>query len=177
MKTFCITGPIIPADHYFLPHRLNYMQLQQFIDHKLYFVLHAPRQSGKTTAIEEFVRHLNHKGTYAALYINIESAQAARDDIKEALISIVEELANAIDRQLIEQNEIAIHLREMLTIHPITLNLLLNALRFISSSAKYSGLRFSLTYVHRAFALGCFLNLYTCITMGALISLSRSSCD
>lgn len=136
MKTFCISGPIIPADHYFLPHRLDYNQLMQFIEQKFYFVLHAPRQSGKTTAIEEFVHYLNSNGVYAALYINIEAAQAARDNVEKALIAIVQELGDAISNQLVEQTEIAAYLREMITIHPITLNLLLNALRFVCESSK-----------------------------------------
>ena len=136
MKTFCIAGPIIPQDHYYIPQRLDWNQLHSFIEQKFYFVLHAPRQSGKTTAVEEFVHYLNSNGKYAALYINIEPAQAARDNAKEALIAIVEELSNAIATQLHEQQEIADHLKGMIKIHPITLSLLLNALRFFAQTSK-----------------------------------------
>ncbi len=135
-KTFCIAGPIVEKYHYFLPHRLRWDELQKYIDRMYYFVLHAPRQSGKTTEIQAFIKHLNHHGTYWALYINIESAQAARDNVEKALLSIVEEIADAVAHQLPEQNELASHIREMIKIHPITLNLLLNALRFLSQSAK-----------------------------------------
>lgn len=134
MKKFCISGPIIPEDNYYISQRLNWKELDGFIQNKFYFVLHAPRQSGKTTAIEAFIRHLNQTNTYAALYVNIEPAQAARDNVKEALIAMVEELANAISYQLPEYKKIALHLKEMIKIHPITLNLLLNALRFIAES-------------------------------------------
>ena len=50
-KTFCIAGPIVPSIHYFLPERLNRDQLIGLIHGMNYFVLHAPRQSGKTTAL------------------------------------------------------------------------------------------------------------------------------
>ena len=136
MKTFCTAGPIVPALHYYVPHRLNYDELEGFIEEQLYFVLHAPRQSGKTTGIEEFCRHLNNNGKYAALYINIEPAQAARDHVEKALIAIVEELANAIAYQLVEQNDVVLHLKEMIAIHPNTLNLLPNPLRFVSQSVN-----------------------------------------
>lgn len=135
MKTFCISGPIIPQDHYYLPERIDYNDLENFIEQKFYFVLHAPRQSGKTTTIEQFVHYLNKIGKYSALYINVEPAQAARDNVKEALIAIVEQLANAIDNQW-NQADVAAHLREMIRMHPITLNLLANALRFISETNK-----------------------------------------
>jgi hypothetical protein len=135
MKTFCIAGPIDPKRHYFIPKRLNWAYISILIDEMQYFVLHAPRQSGKTTAIQEFVGHLNNN-KYAALYINIEPAQAARDAIEKALIAIVEELSVAIMNQLPEQKEISLQVKEMIRIHPVTLNLLLNALRFIAQSLK-----------------------------------------
>ena len=63
-RFFNTVGAINPKDHYFIPHRLDWNQLTDFIKKKYYFVLHAPRQSGKTTAIIEFVKHLNQEGTY-----------------------------------------------------------------------------------------------------------------
>ncbi len=136
MKKFCISGPIIAEDHYFLPARLDYDLLNSFLEQKFYFVLHAPRQSGKTTEIDKFVRFLNKNDQYIALYINIEPAQAARDNIKDALITIIDVIAQEIERQLEGYNEIAAHLRKMITIEPISLALLMNALSFISKSFK-----------------------------------------
>ena len=91
--------------------------------------------SVKTKTIEQFVDHLNKAEKYRALYINIEPAQVARDNVKEALIAIVEELATAIEHQL-GQSNIGAHLREMIRMHPITLNLLANALRFICETSR-----------------------------------------
>ena len=63
-RFFNTVGSIIPEDHYFLPHRLNENQLMEFIEKKYYFILHAPRQSGKTTAVLEFVNELNKQGKH-----------------------------------------------------------------------------------------------------------------
>ncbi len=132
MKFFCIAGPIKPEIHYFVPHRLDVKPLERLIDEMHYFVFHAPRQTGKTTSVKEFIRYLNDSGRYSALYINIEPAQAARDNVKEALIAIVEELAVAIEEYLYNDRKVAQHLKDMIRIHPVTLNLLVNALRFIA---------------------------------------------
>lgn len=55
MKKFCIAGPIDLERHYFVPHRLDYPHILSLIEDQEYFVLHAPRQSGKTTAIDELI--------------------------------------------------------------------------------------------------------------------------
>lgn len=100
MKKFCIAGPVDPKRHFFIPKRLNRAEVDTLIDDRQYFVLHAPRQSGKTTAIEEYIAYLNEGGVYSALYINVESAQAARDNIKEATIAILAELKASLMNQL-----------------------------------------------------------------------------
>ena len=40
-----------------------------------YFVIHAPRQTGKTTAIKALVREINDKGNMAAFYCSLETIQ------------------------------------------------------------------------------------------------------
>jgi len=99
-KTFCIAGPVIATDHYCLPNRLNVPELQQLIEEKKYFILHAPRQTGKTTAILNFVQQLNSEGKYIALYVNVEPAQAARNNISEGLRSIFSECKGWIRQTL-----------------------------------------------------------------------------
>lgn len=47
------------------------------IREKKYFVLHAPRQTGKTTCLLALADHLNQEGKYACVYTNVETAQAA----------------------------------------------------------------------------------------------------
>src|SRR5204863_5417842 len=91
-KSFCITGPIDPDFHYFVPHRLDRDDLYRLIQNREYFVLYAPRQSGKTTAIFELCRQLNADNVYNALYINVEEAQVARENIEKGMLIILSEL-------------------------------------------------------------------------------------
>ena len=77
MKRFCIAGPVDPERHYFIGHRLDWSYINNLIEERQYFVLHAPPQTGKTTAVEAFIHDLNHSSDYNAVYINIEAAQAA----------------------------------------------------------------------------------------------------
>ena len=95
-RFFNTVGAINPQDHYFLPHRLDWKQLEDFIEKEYYFVLHAPRQSGKTTAIIEFVKHLNQEGSYKALYLSTETAHSSATDVKEAVQALLEEFRDQI---------------------------------------------------------------------------------
>ena len=52
MRFFNTEGPIDPEDHYFIAKRLDWGEILELIERKKYFVLHAPRQSGKTSAIQ-----------------------------------------------------------------------------------------------------------------------------
>src|SRR3989338_3879935 len=95
MRFFNTAGPIFPQDHYYVPHRLNEKSIRQLIEQKKYFVMHAPRQSGKTTAILALTEQINQEGDYLALYVNIEPAQAARNNIEQGVESILNELKSS----------------------------------------------------------------------------------
>jgi hypothetical protein len=131
-RKFCIAGPIDPARHYFIRHRLMTDYIFTFIEDQEYFVLHAPRQSGKTSAIDELAREITKRGKYATLYINVEAAQAARDNIEKALITIVHILAREIDKQLPEYGAISTHLRQIASVEPVSLDLFTAALAYCS---------------------------------------------
>ncbi len=53
MRFFNTSGPVVAADHYCIPplQRVNLGQVLALIGEKRYFVLHAPRQTGKTFAL------------------------------------------------------------------------------------------------------------------------------
>ncbi|MBL8614453.1 MAG: hypothetical protein JNM72_02480 [Deltaproteobacteria bacterium] len=53
-RSFNTTGPCDPARHYMLPPVAHLPDMAPFIEEQLYFVLHAPRQTGKTTAMRAF---------------------------------------------------------------------------------------------------------------------------
>ncbi|MDR1924374.1 MAG: hypothetical protein LBQ66_08365, partial [Planctomycetaceae bacterium] len=74
IRFFNTTGPCNPEDHYMLPpaERLQGAQLNRYIKHKLYWVLHAPRQTGKTTFLKSWMRELNAGDDVAACYVSIE---------------------------------------------------------------------------------------------------------
>ena len=65
---FNTTGPCNPEDHYMLSpeERLIGGQLSRYINSKLYWVLHAPRQTGKTTFLQAWMREINAGGEQVA---------------------------------------------------------------------------------------------------------------
>ena len=96
-KHFNTAGPIQTENHYHIDpiHRLDWEEVQHLIDTGKYFVLHAPRQTGKTSILLAMSEALNENCTYKALYVNIETAQAARNDIEGGMAVICETLAAA----------------------------------------------------------------------------------
>lgn len=60
-KSFNTTGPCRPGMHYMLPPaaRLDAASLKRFISEELYWVLHAPRQTGKTSFFMAWMKELN----------------------------------------------------------------------------------------------------------------------
>ncbi|MBF0112610.1 MAG: AAA-like domain-containing protein [Desulfamplus sp.] len=95
MRFFNTAGPINPEDHYYIDllSRINIDDIMFLIDQKKYFVLHAPRQTGKTSCMLALMHHLNKEGKYACLYVNIEAAQGARENVEQAMHDILNELA------------------------------------------------------------------------------------
>ena len=105
MKFFNTEGPIKPELHYYIPvaQRIDLDEIKALIERQKYFVLHAPRQSGKTTALLEIMRQLNASGHYKCLYVNVERAQVARERIEEAMDAIVKALTHSEKINLGEQ--------------------------------------------------------------------------
>ncbi|MCB0061131.1 MAG: hypothetical protein KDE19_03415, partial [Caldilineaceae bacterium] len=91
MRIFNTTGPVRPAQHYCLPplERINLDEVLFLIDQQKYFVLHAPRQVGKTSYLLALMDYLNAQGNYHCLYLNVETAQAMRENVAAALRSIL----------------------------------------------------------------------------------------
>ena len=95
MRFFNTTGPVQAAKHYCIPplERLNLAEVRRLIRDERYFVLHAPRQTGKTSALLALRDLLNAEGTYRCTYINVEVGQAGREDTQRAMQAILGELA------------------------------------------------------------------------------------
>ncbi len=134
MKKFCIAGAIKPNLHYFIPKRLNWKHLDSLIDDMHYFILHAPRQSGKTSAILEYVKHVNKGSTCIALYLTTEPAHTAKNDIERALYWLLSQLETEITDQLGDQNEALTYLRDALKERPVSENALYRFLHLWAQS-------------------------------------------
>ncbi len=99
MKFFNTAGPIKQDIHYQVNplKRWDLDEILQLIDAQKYFILHAPRQTGKTSSMLALMDYLNKEGKYYAVYINIEAAQAARENVRAAMESILYELTENFD--------------------------------------------------------------------------------
>jgi hypothetical protein len=102
VRHFNTAGPSVAADHYYLDPlaRINLEEIMALIEEKRYFVLHAPRQTGKTTCLMALMRHLNAQGQYRAVYANIESAQTARNDVARGLRAVCGSVAASLRMHL-----------------------------------------------------------------------------
>jgi len=91
-KFFNTAGACVPSDNYTVSMKDNFERMKELIDNKRYFILHAPRQTGKTTLMLQLMEQINQQDEYIALYLNIEAAQAWRNQIEKINIIIVNEL-------------------------------------------------------------------------------------
>lgn len=99
-RFFNTEGPIKQNNHYFIDplKRINLEEILSLISNEKYFVLHAPRQTGKTTLLLSLMDYLNREGKYKSLYVNVEPAQAARGNVKAGIRTVLERLSeDALD--------------------------------------------------------------------------------
>ena len=90
MRFFNTEGPVRSEDHYCLPPlgRWDLDDVLGLIERKKYFLLHAPRQTGKTTCLLALMEYLNREGRCRAVYANLEVAQTARGDVGRGVAAI-----------------------------------------------------------------------------------------
>lgn len=93
-RFFNTAGPNIPEDNYTIDplSRFDLDEVEMLIRQKRYFVLHAPRQTGKTSCMLALRDHLNEQGDYIAVYANVEGGQASRNDKATVVKSIIDTL-------------------------------------------------------------------------------------
>ena len=99
MRFFNTEGPVRTEDHYAIPplERGNTDEILQLIRQKRYFVLHAPRQTGKTSALIALRDLLNsgEAGDFRCVDVNVEVGQVARDNVAEGMRAILSGLAGS----------------------------------------------------------------------------------
>ena len=104
MRSFSTAGPVKPAKHYCIPplSRIDLDDVLGMVRDEKYFVLHAPRQTGKTSALLALADLLNERG-YHCLYVTLETARAARDDVARAMRSVLGRLASGARAKLADK--------------------------------------------------------------------------
>ena len=82
-KFFNTAGPIKQEIHYNVDplSRIDLEEIELLIQQGKYFILHAPRQTGKTSCLLALRDYLNEQGNYIAVYANVEAGQAGRNDV------------------------------------------------------------------------------------------------
>jgi hypothetical protein len=99
-RWFNTTGPCRPELHYMLSPTARLPDLTRLIDQQQYFVLHAPRQTGKTTAMLALAQSLTAAGTYTAVVLTMEVGAAFNDDPGAAERAILADWSDAATWQL-----------------------------------------------------------------------------
>ncbi len=99
MRFFNTEGPVRPNNHYAIPplDRVNADEFLTLIRAERYFVLHAPRQTGKTSALIALRDLLNRgeAGNFRCVNVNVEVGQVARDDTARGIRAILSSLATS----------------------------------------------------------------------------------
>ena len=97
VRTFNTEGPVVAADHYHIPplERIDLDEMLGLVRDKKYFVLHAPRQTGKTSALLALRDLLNGgtAGDYRCVYANVEAGQAMRENVAEGMRTVLYQFA------------------------------------------------------------------------------------
>ncbi|WP_250280804.1 MULTISPECIES: AAA family ATPase [unclassified Frankia] len=99
-RRFNTAGPCSPVDHYMIPALERLPAAPALVGQNAYFVVHAPRQTGKTTALRALAQDLTARGRYAALHFSCEVAEAAGDDYGAANRDILTQIRINAESQL-----------------------------------------------------------------------------
>ena len=97
-RFFNTAGPQIIKDNYTINplSRFDLDEILMLIRQKRYFVLHAPRQTGKTSCMLALRDYLNECDDYICVYVNVENAQAARGNVRSAIHTICDLIAESM---------------------------------------------------------------------------------
>jgi hypothetical protein len=95
-RIFNIAGPCIPGEHYLIPTLQRCPEIDRLIETKQYFVIHAARQSGKTTLLNALEFEINKNGSLAALYCSLETVQGITDP-RDGIPAVVRSILNQLE--------------------------------------------------------------------------------
>lgn len=100
MRRFNIAGPCNPRNHYMIPAERRVEMVRRLVDDQAYFVVHAPRQSGKTTSFQALARRLTAEGRYTAALLTLEVGARMVTDIGASELAILDDWGAACRAQL-----------------------------------------------------------------------------
>lgn len=99
-RSFNTAGPCRADIDYMLPPTVRLPEVRPLIDEQRYFVLHAPRQTGKTTALVALAAELTASGRYVSALVSVEVGAPFEDDPGRAEGAILDSWRDATAAQL-----------------------------------------------------------------------------
>ncbi len=89
-RHFNTAGPCDPEIHYMLPPLVRLPSLLDLVEQRTYFVIHAPRQTGKTTTMLAFAKQLTAAGKFSAVMVSAEVGSPFSYDAGKAELAILQ---------------------------------------------------------------------------------------
>ncbi|MDF5715317.1 MAG: ATP-binding protein [Rhizonema sp. NSF051] len=89
-RWFNTAGPCEAQIHYMLSPTIRLPNLLRLIEQRSYFVIHAPRQTGKTTAMLALAKQLTESGRYTAVMVSAEVGASFSRDPRAAELPILD---------------------------------------------------------------------------------------
>jgi hypothetical protein len=99
-RFFNVAGMCRPEEHYMVDPEGRLARLRPLIERKAYFVVHAPRQSGKTTTTRLLAEALTAEGRYAGVLASCKPASTAGDDAERGVGAVLLSLDQECRAQL-----------------------------------------------------------------------------
>lgn len=83
-----------------LPAESRLPDISLLIERQEYFTVHAPRQSGKTTALRSLARRLNSEGRYTVLLFSCETGARLEGDLDASIDAVIDTLRQQAETEL-----------------------------------------------------------------------------
>lgn len=95
-RFFNTAGPIKSDIHYNIDPltRIDTDEIMMLVRQQKYFVLHAPRQTGKTSCLLALRDYMNAGTEFYAVYVNVEGGQAKRNNVDAINSGVITDIAS-----------------------------------------------------------------------------------
>ena len=102
-KTFNTSGMCFPRKHYMVDPLTRLQEVEVLIGEELYFTIHAPRQTGKTTYLYTLAETLHREGNYCAVVASCERAGLEGLALEKANELLIDSIFRASTKQCPEE--------------------------------------------------------------------------